>query len=511
MNKRNIFANIALAMLAICFILPLSAQKVVIIATNDTHSQIDPSDEDGMGGVLRRKVVIDSIRSANENVLLIDAGDPVQGTMYFNLFKGEVENMVMNELGYDIRVLGNHEFDNGMVSLKDNLKKATSDLLSTNYRFDDPEMAAMFKPYLIKNIDGAKIGIIGVNLRPKGMIAEGNYDGVEYLDAMKAANSTAWHLKHNEGVDKVIAITHLGYYPSGTGTSDVELATVSEDIDLILGGHSHTVINPADTSANAVKWILPNAENKPVLVSQGGKGGKYLAVVEMDLNNDGLEYRLLPIDSRYDNRVDNHLDSLIEPYRVQIDEIMNKAVGKSAYNLDKSSDELLNLVADFIRDRGNELVGAVDFGLVNKGGIRRGLPKGTVTQGQIQTMLPFNNKVVVLELSGKDLLDNLEIMTLTGGNGVSEELSVEYDKNKHHVLNAKLNGKPIENEKIYKIATIDYLANGGDYMEPLTRGKWIAQSDKILYDDFLEMLTKGAYKGKVLKPSTAKRFYSTEK
>lgn len=496
--------------------LPVHAQttsqpnnRLVVIATNDTHSQIDPTDDDNMGGVLRRKVVIDSIRAANPNVLLVDLGDPVQGTMYFNLFGGEVENMVMNELGYDVRILGNHDFDNGMDSLSKNLQSVKSKMLSTNYRFADSVANAMFHPYLIEDFNGRKVGLIGINLQPKGMIAEGNYDGLTHLDAMKAANATSWHLKNNEGVDIVLALTHVGYAPTGTGESDTELAAASQDIDIILGGHSHTVINPADSKS--VPWRLPTADPDSVTVTQAGKAGKYVAVVEIDLDSKATDYKLIPIDARYDNHLDSALDAKIQPYRVQVEEIMNKPVGKLSYALDKESDELLNWVADFIRDRGKQLYPAIDFAIVNKGGIRRGLPKGTFTQGQIQSMLPFNNKVVVLELTGKDILDNLGIMARSGGNGLSEEARVEYNPKTGEIYKATLSGKDIDPEKTYYVATIDYLANGGDYMTPLKNGKWMAKSDYKLYDDLLETLTNGKYKGKTINPKTSKRMIPTDR
>lgn len=482
------------------------SQILTIVGTNDTHSQIDPDDADGMGGVLRRKVLIDSIRDADPNVLLVDMGDPVQGTMYFNLYGGEVENMVMNELGYDIRILGNHDFDNGMGSLADNLAGVRSEMLSTNYRFDDPALAAKFKPYVIKDIDGRKIAFVGINLDPKGMIAEGNYDGVEYLDAMKAANATAWHLKHNEGVDKVVALTHIGYYPTSTGTSDVELAEASEDIDLVMGGHSHTLVNPADTAAGAPAWRLRNANGTDIVVTQTGKAGKYIAVVRLDLDTDSVGYEVIPVDSRLDGSVDAALDAMIEPYRSNVAAIMERPVGKVSMALDKDSHELLNLVADFIRDRASDLYPGVDFAIVNKGGIRRGLPKGTITQGQIQSMLPFNNKVVVLEIAGKDILENLAVMARTDGNGLSGEARVEYDPETGAILKATVNGKPIEPDRTYRLATIDYLANGGDYMTPLTRGKVVARSAGKVYDDLLEMLRHGRYSRKTLVPKTETRF-----
>lgn len=186
------------------------AEKLVLLHTNDTHSQIDPNDKN-LGGIQRRKVIVDSVRAEYPNVLLMDAGDAVQGTLFFTIYGGEVETRMMNELEYDYAILGNHDFDNGVHALAENLEDSDVDWISTNYDFEGSELEGFFKPYDIKEFGDKKVGIIGINLNPKGMISEGNYDGVKYLDAIKAANSTAWHLKHNEKVDAVIALTHVGY------------------------------------------------------------------------------------------------------------------------------------------------------------------------------------------------------------------------------------------------------------------------------------------------------------
>jgi len=189
-----------------------SADPLVLVdGVEREFSQIDPNDK-GLGGIQRRKALIDSIRGAEKNVLLVDAGDAVQGTLFFTLYKGEAEMKMMDALGYDLAILGNHDFDNGMDDLKRNVSSTPGiQWLSTNYEFDDPQLDSIFAPYKIYDIDGRRIAFIGINLDPKGMIADGNYDGVRYLDGIKAANATAWSLKHNEKADAVIAVTHVGY------------------------------------------------------------------------------------------------------------------------------------------------------------------------------------------------------------------------------------------------------------------------------------------------------------
>lgn len=217
------------------------SDRLVILHTNDTHSHIDPVEATGRGGVLRRKVLVDSVRAKEPNVLLIDAGDIVQGTLYFHLYKGKVEQKMLNELGYDIQIMGNHEFDNGMESLATMYRNACPQVLSTNYDVSGTPLEPYVSPYAIKEYDGRRIGIFAINLDPKGMIADSNVEGIKLLDWKTAANATAWHLKHNEKVDAVIAVTHIGYArePDDRTFVDRDLAAASSDIDIIVGGHSH--------------------------------------------------------------------------------------------------------------------------------------------------------------------------------------------------------------------------------------------------------------------------------
>lgn len=478
------------------------AGRLVLMHTNDTHSQIDPL-EDGTAGILRRKVLVDSIRAAEPNSLLIDAGDVVQGTLFFTLYGGEVENRLVDSLGYDYRILGNHEFDNGTEALAEKIRNTHSTWITTNYDLSGSALEDRFVPYDIRCFEGRKIGFIGINLRPEGMISEGNYDGVKYLDMQTAANSTAWHLKHNEKVDLVVALTHIGYAASGTGTSDIELAACSHDIDIIIGAHSHTLIDPANPRPNR-PWRVPNADGDTILVTQTGKSGINLGLITIDLGSLKADYRLIPVDSRLDSKIDQNLAKIIEPYRAGVDSLMNVPIARSARALTNRDDALLNFVADYIKMRGDELYDDVDFAITNKGGIRKGLPKGGVSEGMIINMLPFNNKIEVLEIKGSDLLENFDIMAQQGGNGVSKEVHATYDASTHKCTQVLINGKAIDPDKVYHMATIDYLANGGDYMKPLTRSVKVAVSPSILSKDLIKWLqSKRNYK---IDPPSTPRF-----
>lgn len=501
------------AMLAAAMALPALAwaENLVILHTNDTHSQIDPDDSDNLGGAGRRMALIDSVRGAADNVLLIDAGDAVQGTLYFNLYGGEVEQKLMNAMDYDLRILGNHEFDNGVDSLAAVLSKADADFLATNYDLAASPLGDMFEKYAIKEIDGRRIGFIAINLRPEGMIAEGNYDGVEYLDAIEAANASAWWLRNIEHCDLVVAITHIGYNPA-TPPGDLLLARSSDNIDIIIGGHSHDLIDPA---TDKYQYLVPNAAGKDVLVTQVGKAGKNVGEITVDLETLRPTYRVIPVNSRLDAAVPGEFFEITAPYRAGVDSLMTRVpVGKTAAELPQESAALLNWATDVVLDRGRQLADSVDFALLNKGGLRRGLPKGTVNEGQIITMMPFNNRVQVIDIKGKDLMDAFNVMAAVDGNGVSDGVEIVYvpgteelSKKDAYVTSATLNGKPIDPERTYRVATIDYIANGGDYMSTMRNHRLVAESPTVVYDDVLDYLRKGHGRKKKINPPTAPRMH----
>lgn len=470
------------------------AEDLIILHTNDTHSQIDPLDN-GLGGIARRKVLVDSVRSVRKNVLTIDAGDVVQGTLFFTLYGGEVEQKAMNGIGYDIAILGNHEFDNGMEKLAGNIKINNAAWLTTNYDLTGSSLDGLFVPYIIKEYEGRRIGFIGINLDPKGMIADGNYDGVKFLDPYKAANSTAWHLKHNEKTDMVIAITHIGYDGVQEPT-DPSLASGSEDIDIIIGGHSHTTLDPAPRVKNAV--------GKDVLIVQTGSRGANLGEITIDLDNMTATSRLIPVDSRLDSRIDPQFEQIIAPYRASVDSVMKRKIARVGTDLDAT--RILNLFTDYVLQIGRSISGGdIDMAILNKGGIRRAIPKGNITEGMIITALPFDNRVRVIEIKGSDLSDAIDVMATRGGDGVSVGVEAVIDPATGRCTSVTINGQPIDPDHIYKVATIDYLANGGDYMFPLTKGTTVATSGNILYKDIIAILERSG--NKALKTDATKRMH----
>ncbi len=492
--------SIAAAVMALTLAPAALAEKLVLLHTNDTHSQIDPDDIDGQGGIARRKVLIDSVRAANPNTLLIDAGDAVQGTLYFNLFKGEVEQKAMNALGYDLRILGNHEFDNGVEKLAQVLEGTNGEFLSTNYDLSQSPLKDKFHKYTTRRVGNRKIGFIAINLNPKGMIAEGNYNGVRYLDAIESANAAAWWLKNVDSCDMVVALTHIGYNSSLTG--DKQLAEASSNIDVIIGGHSHDLITP-DSKGNLTSRIN-NRNGKPVLVTQTGKSGKNIGQIDIDLDNLTADYKVLRIDKRLDAGNVKEVADIIAPYRAGVDSMMNVPVTKSVLAMERSSQPQVNWASDMVLDMGRSMAKNVDFAIMNKGGLRRALPKGVITEGHIKSLMPFNNKIVVIDIKGSDLLGAFEVMARGGGNGVSKNVQVKYAKATPALRQVLVDGQPIDPDKTYRVVTIDYLAGGGDYMETLRNHSLVTESPDVLYNDVLTYLRK--HKKQKINPDLNPRF-----
>jgi 5'-nucleotidase len=258
---------------------PSKTKKITILHTNDVHSHIDPfGPDDGRnankGGVARRATLVNSIRKENPNTLLLDAGDIFQGTPYFNYYGGELEFKLMSMLKYDLATIGNHDFDNGIDGLFAQIPHAKFEFVSANYDFSNTVMDTHVKPYKIFTKDGIKIGVFGLGIQLNGLVDKNLYKETVYNDPVEVAKDMSRVLKNELSCDLVICLSHIGYYykkyPSRV--SDIILAKATKDIDLIIGGHTHTFL-PKPT-------IEKNSVGKNVLVNQVGAYGLYLGKVD---------------------------------------------------------------------------------------------------------------------------------------------------------------------------------------------------------------------------------------
>jgi len=259
-----------LILLVIPFLLTAQEKSLVILHFNDTHSRIEPFPPNDArnadkGGVVRQLSYIQDVRKESKNVLVFHSGDMVQGTPYFNLFEGEVEIAAANRMKLDASCLGNHEFDNGLVFLSRMIRQAKYPYIATNLDFTGTPVEGLTKKYLILKRDGLKIGIIGLTINPDGLVAKKSFEGVKYLDPLESANNMAAFLKKEKKCDLVICLTHLGYYPEEDEWGDITLAKNSRNIDIILGGHSHTFLQQPDSRLSR--------DGKEVVINQTGAYG----------------------------------------------------------------------------------------------------------------------------------------------------------------------------------------------------------------------------------------------
>lgn len=275
--------TVVLYMLLLFTAMGAYAQKhLEVLHTNDTHSCIMPLNPNladtavaGRGGFLRRVAMIKEERAKNPDLLLIDSGDFSQGSPFYTMFKGDVEIGLMNLMGYDAVTIGNHEFDFGLENMARIFKMAKFPVVCANYDFTGTCVEGLVKPYVIIKRNGLKIGLFGLSPQLEGLVDLSKCKGVTYLDPIEVGNRVAAELKHDKKCDVVICVSHLGWLrPDEMG--DQKLLASSKDIDLVLGGHSHSYFKD-------LRYVN-NADGKAVPVDQNGKNAMYVGKLTLSFD-----------------------------------------------------------------------------------------------------------------------------------------------------------------------------------------------------------------------------------
>lgn len=442
---------------SIAFAENAEAEKIVILHTNDTHARVMESGSDGMG-FAKLAAKVKAIKEENSNVLLLDAGDALHGLPFATISKGESIVKIMNGIGYDAMVPGNHDFNYGYERLLELKESMDFPLICANvYKDGEP----LFSPYVIVEAGGIRIGIFGLatpetsyKTNPK------NVEGLEFKDPVEVSESVVNELKEGNA-DLIIALVHLGLDEASEDTSR-KIAENVEGIDLIVDGHSHSVLEGGLQVGGS-------------LIVQTGEYTINLGIVEVEVKEgevSSINAGLFTKGHAADLQEDEEIKALIAEIEQANQDLTSGIVGETAVKLDGERENvrtgetnLGNLIADAML----KATGA-DAALTNGGGIRASIETGKITKGDIIKVLPFGNFVVVIEVKGEDLVAALEHGTSAypqqkgafpqvAGITYAIDLSREAGS---RVTDVRVGGEPVEAEKIYKLATNDFLAVGGD-------------------------------------------------
>jgi 5'-nucleotidase/UDP-sugar diphosphatase len=472
---------------------------ITILHTNDVHGRIEPfryrDGKELVGGLAGRAALISSIESSNRNVITLDAGDFAQGTMFYNVFKGKPDVELMSIAGYDAGTLGNHEFDKGLNNLKNNLKAATYPFVAANIRFTkDAELQSLVKPYIIREQHGLKTAIIG--LVPEDLKTLTNVpDGFEVLDPVETTRKIVKEV--NPKVDMIIVLSHEGL------EDDIKLAKSVPEIDVIVGGHSHTLLRHP---------MLFNQNGDKTLIVQDGEFGRYLGRLDLKMRDKKVQnyyYELIPINGNVPhNAMYEEINGYTSKYANAVRDYGKENVGKIGVTIgadaDKTKTELTitgALVTNAIKSRFSQ----VDVVLQNSGGIRlrRSIGPGDLTLVDVTELYPFGNKVITLELKGSELKSILETGARTyprPNDAFLQSLGLEYTINTagkpqvlsddglkiisegNRISDVKVDGIPLDNEKHYKIAVNDYIFNGGNGFSQFKKAFNVADTGVFIPD-----------------------------
>lgn len=280
-----------------------SSKIITIMHTNDTHARIDPFPMgagrfEGLGGAARRAALIKKIREQQPNNLLLDAGDTFQGTPYFNFYGGALDFELMSMMGYDASTIGNHEFDNRVEGFVEVAPKANFPFVISNYDFSGaPEMGAFTRELMIKDVDGVRIGIFGLGIAFDGLVLPSLHEGVRHIRPQLVARQLVRRLRVDYGCDMIICLSHLGLEYSSYRPSDMVIANEVDGIDLIIGGHTHTLLDEPR--------IVEKPSGRPTVISQVGHAGVVLGRLDFEFDRTNRIRRVLVANQQLNPELDD--------------------------------------------------------------------------------------------------------------------------------------------------------------------------------------------------------------
>lgn len=462
---------------------PNVEQHLVILNTNDTHGHpvafFDYPAPD-QGGIPARATFIEKVKSSNSNVLVVDAGDLNTGRPESNFFNAEPDIIGYNMAGYDLMTMGNHEFDNDFATMQEQIALSDFPWLCANVVNEDGSYIENVQPYIIKEYPTFKVAILG--LMSKYTAETGNPEfikGLTFRDEVEVAKELVPELKKK--ADIVIAVVHMGLYDETKGS--MLLAKEVPGISLIVDGHTHTkTVEPV--------WVTNRESGKDVAIVSSKQWGLYMGKTDLSFMNGevtGLDFELVPINVR--KRVkdadgnstyptvgeelekNQEIKTTLQPYVDKVDALLSEVIGKATDvfpndDTRRMETALGDIVADsqkwFIDNQGMEC----DFAFQNGGGIRATLGSGEIQKQTVYEVLPFDNSITLIELKGSDVTALFEKAATNIGAGamaqVSKEVNVVFDSASKTLVDLTIDGKPVDPDKVYKVALNSYLAGSGD-------------------------------------------------
>ena len=479
-----------------------------ILHTNDHHAHLEPAKYGDrlLGGIARRRTLIDQIRAENkanqEPLLLLDAGDIFQGTLYFNQYLGQADLDFYNALNYDASTIGNHEFDRGQQVLADFIAKAKFPIISANIDIaPESPLYGKVRPWHVLNMQGEKVGLFGLTTPDTAILASVG-EGVKFTDPIAAAKASVSSLK-KQGINKIVALTHIGF------ENDVTLARKVHDIDIIIGGHSHTSVGNIPNANHPYPLVEKNGTKAPVLVVTDWEWGKYLGDLSVSFDRAGklIAWAGKPHAIDASIKPNSEFMDKLKAYAAPIEALRQKVIGKSLVALDgdrvklrNSETPLGNLIVDAILAKTK--VDQVQVAIVNAGGIRNGFPLGDITMGNVLEALPFGNTITRVELTGKQLIEALEsgVSMAEQGEGRfpqvagirfvwDSKLPAGKRVTKVEVKDASGKFQLLNSEDVYRVATNNFLASGGDGYRVFAEGKNLLETGYLLSDAIAEYIT----------------------
>lgn len=460
--------------------------EVYIIHTNDTHAYYDEN-----LGFTRVAVLREDLESRGATVFMLDAGDAFQGTGYTMLTHGGSSVDILNAVGYDLMVPGNHEFDYGFETYLDNAAQLEFDTISANLCYADTG-ELVFEPYKIIERDGYRLGVFGLCTPDTlDLVMPGYLDDITITDPVEASRQMVEVLQ-GEDVDCIVALGHIGVDPSSSITSDQICAEV-DGIDLFIDGHSHTVMSGGEVVGS--DYTLQESDT---LIASTGYALQHISLVCLT-SDEGYTAEL--VDS-YDD-TDQEIDAVIADMHARFDETMGEVIGHTDIELtgERTQSRLMEVgLGDFVTDTIRELPGA-DVALYNGGSIRAPIAPGDITAGMVYESFPFENYVVTKILTGEQLIEVLEggLAGLPGAAGGYLQVSgitVTYDSSQpagsRIVSVIMADGSQIDPDETYLVASNDYVMAGGDNYPILAEIEAAGQHGLVydaLFDRFSEIGT----------------------